>query len=191
MSEIYEKAIEAKRRYLRSVCRLADVCDECLVHKVHPNHRCGHGYHYTEKPLVPDMEVEQIYKLIYDWVDTAEVKLTTDDQSLIINQTAKINDERVNGQTAKADSGKPRPSLVPKQIIYSIEKVREFGTAKYKDPDNWKNVDIDRFWQATLRHALTAWNDPYAKDEESGLLAIEHIACNVAFILELMAEGKK
>lgn len=179
MSETYENAIEAKRRYLRSMCRLADECDECLVHKVHPNHRCGHGYHYMEKPLVPDMEVEQIWKLTCDWVDTAEAKLTTDDQSMVITQTAK------------ADSGKPRPSLVPKQIIYSIEKVREFGTAKYKDPDNWRNVDIDRFWQATLRHTLTAWNDPYAKDGESGLLAIEHIACNVAFILELMAEGEK
>lgn len=181
MSEVFASEMGGRRKYLRSMCRLADDCEHCLVHAVHPNHRCGHGYQYTEKPLVPDDEVAQIYKQLTENFSLGTVKL--DESMMAANH--------INPQTAKADSGKPRPSLVPKQIIYSIEKVREFGTAKYKDPDNWKNVDIDRFWQATLRHALTAWNDPYAKDEESGLLAIEHIACNVAFILELMAEGKK
>lgn len=91
-------------------------------------------------------------------------------------------------QNAKADDGKPKPSLVPKQIIYEIEKVRSFGVKKYKDPDNWRRVDIDRYHEALLRHTLAIWDDVAARDEESGLLHLSHIACNVAFILELLNE---
>ena len=91
-------------------------------------------------------------------------------------------------QSAKADAGKPQFTLVPKQIIYAIERVRNYGTQKYSDPDNWKRVEPDRYWEATLRHILAAWNDYGAKDEESGLLHIEHAACNLAFLLEMMEE---
>ena len=91
-------------------------------------------------------------------------------------------------QTAKADAGKPDLTLVPTQIIYEIEKIRSYGTAKYGERDNWKKVSIDRYWQATLRHILQAWDDVGATDHESGLLHISHAACNIAFILELMKD---
>ena len=94
--------------------------------------------------------------------------------------------EDMKNQSAKADSGKPNLSLVPKQIIYEIEKVRNFGVQKYKEPDNWKKVELERYHQALLRHTLAIWNDVQAKDKESGLLHLSHIACNIAFILELM-----
>ena len=94
----------------------------------------------------------------------------------------------IKNQQAKADSGKPILSYVPKEIIYEIEKVRSFGVKKYKDPDNWKKVDIERYHQALLRHTLAIWNDIQARDTESGLLHLSHIACNVAFILELLKE---
>lgn len=91
-------------------------------------------------------------------------------------------------QVAKADTGKPILSLVPREIIYELERVRSFGTQKYKDPDNWRKVEIERYHQALLRHVLAIWNDIYARDKESGLLHLSHIACNVAFMLELMKE---
>ena len=94
----------------------------------------------------------------------------------------------IKNQQAKADSGKPTLSLVPKRIIYEIEKVRSFGVKKYKDPDNWKQVEIERYHQALLRHTLAVWEDINAKDKESGLLHLSHIACNVAFLLEMMEE---
>ncbi len=94
--------------------------------------------------------------------------------------------EDMTNQSAKADSGKPNLSLVPKQIIYEIEKVRAFGSKKYKDPDNWKKVELERYHQALLRHTLAMWNDVQAKDKESGLLHLSHMATNIAFILELM-----
>jgi hypothetical protein len=87
---------------------------------------------------------------------------------------------------AKADSGKPNLSLVPTEIIREIEKVRSFGVQKYKDPDNWKNVEIERYHEALLRHTLAVWDDIYARDIESGLFHLSHIACNVAFLLEMI-----
>ncbi len=91
-------------------------------------------------------------------------------------------------QSAKADSGKPILSYVPKQIIYEIEKVRSFGVKKYKDPENWKRVEIERYHQSLLRHTLAVWEDINARDKESGLLHLSHIACNVAFLLEMMKD---
>ena len=94
----------------------------------------------------------------------------------------------IKDQQAKADSGKPNLSLVPKEIIYEIEKVRSFGVKKYKDPDNWKKVELERYHEALLRHTLAIWEDVNAKDKESGLLHLSHIACNVAFLLGLMKD---
>ena len=91
-------------------------------------------------------------------------------------------------QSAKADSGKPILSYVPTEIIYEIEKVRSFGVKKYKDPDNWKQVEMERYHEALLRHTLAIWNDVQAKDKESGLLHLSHIATNVAFLLEMIKD---
>ena len=88
-------------------------------------------------------------------------------------------------QQAKADQGKPHPSYVPVALIEGVMAVREYGNQKYHDPDNWKQVEPERYWQALLRHTLAIWKDPYAVDPESGLLHLEHICCNAAFLLEM------
>ena len=46
-----------------------------------------------------------------------------------------------NNQTAKADAGKPQLTLVPAGIIKAVEKVREYGNAKYHSPAHWKQVE--------------------------------------------------
>ena len=89
---------------------------------------------------------------------------------------------------AKADGGKPHPSYVPVEIIEAVMRVREYGNQKYHDPDNWKTVEPERYHEALLRHILRAWNDPYAVDPESGLLHLEHAACNIAFLLSMKEE---
>ena len=93
--------------------------------------------------------------------------------------------------TAKADGGKPRPTYVPVEIIEAVMRVREYGNAKYGDPDNWRTGEPERYHEAMLRHLLKAWHDPYAVDPESGLLHLEHAACNIAFLLALNPEVKK
>ena len=90
---------------------------------------------------------------------------------------------------AKADAGKIKPSLVPAEIIWAVARVREYGTAKYHDPNNWRKVEPERYHEALLRHTLAVWNEPYSVDSESGLLHLEHIACNVAFLLEMYKDG--
>ncbi len=90
-----------------------------------------------------------------------------------------------NLNTAKADMGKPHPSYVPVEIIEAVMRVREYGNAKYHDPDNWRTVEPERYHEALLRHILRAWTDPYAVDPESGLMHIEHAACNIAFLLAM------
>ena len=92
-------------------------------------------------------------------------------------------------QQAKADQGKPNPSLVPVALIEGVMAVREYGNQKYHDPDNWKQVEPERYHQAMLRHILAAWNDPYKIDPESGLPHIAHVACNIAFLLEMQKEA--
>lgn len=92
---------------------------------------------------------------------------------------------------AKADRGKPHPSYVPVEIIEAVMRVREYGNAKYHDPDNWKTVEPERYHDALLRHILRAWTDPYAVDPESGLMHLEHAACNIAFLLAMKNKEEK
>lgn len=91
----------------------------------------------------------------------------------------------MNKQEAKADAGKPQLTLVPRAILPAIARVREYGTKKYGDPDNWKQVDKQRYRDAMFRHLLAYLDDPEGVDEESGLPHLWHLACNVAFLCEL------
>jgi hypothetical protein len=90
-------------------------------------------------------------------------------------------------QKVKADEGKLRLTLVPSGIIRAIARVRMYGNAKYPDggPDNWKQVEKERYRDAMYRHMLAYLDDPEGTDEESGLPHLWHLACNVAFLCEL------
>lgn len=92
----------------------------------------------------------------------------------------------MNNQEAKADAGKPRLTLVPRRIIWDIAEVRMYAVNnKYKDPDNWKKVEPQRYKDALMRHLMKYLDNPKSVDEESGLNHLWHIACNVAFLCEL------
>ena len=93
-------------------------------------------------------------------------------------------------QQAKADQGKPHPSYCPVELIKGVVAVREHGTAKYGDPENWWKVSADRYHEAILRHVLEIWEDPFAVDPDSGLYHLQHIATNISFLLKMRREGK-
>ena len=99
-----------------------------------------------------------------------------------------IEDEQTDVQEAKADGGKPRPSLVPPALIDGVMRIREFGTARYGDPNNWRKVDADRYHDALLRHILAMWEDWGAVDPDSGMPHLWHAACNIAFLMQYMEE---
>lgn len=89
---------------------------------------------------------------------------------------------------AKRDAGKPRLSLVPPQIIFDIAQVREYGNRKYGSADNWKEVELQRYIDALYRHMLAFVEDNRSRDAESGIEHYKHMACNMAFICQLMKQ---
>lgn len=88
----------------------------------------------------------------------------------------------------KDDQGKPRFSLLRfgcPNALEGVARVLTFGAKKYAD-HSWQNVEdgIDRYTSAMERHqnALAKGED---FDPESGLLHIDHVACNALFLAEL------
>lgn len=90
----------------------------------------------------------------------------------------------MTNQEAKMDAGKIRPTLVPVSTITAIASVREYGCTKYGSPDNWRKVEPQRYRDAAYRHWL-AYLGGEEKDSESGLPHLWHLACNVAFLIEM------
>src|SRR5699024_3440094 len=72
-------------------------------------------------------------------------------------------------RTAKADGGKPRPTLVPPSLMEAVAAVREYGCSKYHDQENWRRVEPQRYRDALYRHWRAYLKDPEACVPESGL----------------------
>lgn len=90
----------------------------------------------------------------------------------------------------KDDDGKLEILKCPTQIIKDITEVRMYGYKKYGEQANhWDNVEINRYINALLRHTLEFMKDRGEVDSESGIQHYKHMACNMAFICEMM-EGK-
>lgn len=91
-------------------------------------------------------------------------------------------------QAIKADAGKLELTLVPRNIIREIARVRMYGTKKYATAESWRSVHPSRYRDAAFRHFLAYLDDPRGVDEESGLPHLSHLACNIAFLIELKEE---
>lgn len=91
-------------------------------------------------------------------------------------------------QKIKQDAGKLRLSLVPGELVRAVAKVREYGLAKYGRAESWREVEPERYRDAAYRHLLAYIDNPQGRDAESGLKHLEHLACNIAFLLELEKE---
>lgn len=107
------------------------------------------------------------------------------------NSVAKkeeANMDKPYDQQAKSDAGKPRPTLVPVSLIEAVTAIRMYGNEKYHDPENWRQVEPQRYRDALYRHWL-AYLKGEKCDQESGLPHLWHLACNAAFLIEL--EGGK
>lgn len=93
----------------------------------------------------------------------------------------------MNDQTAKADNGKLRLTLVPPEIIEAVAVIRGYGVSKYPNGgvDNWKQVEKERYRDAAYRHFLAYLREPGGMDSESGLPHLWHCVCNFAFLCSL------
>lgn len=143
----------------------------------------------TRKALAASLGVA--YRTVYGWEieDRAPEKALRPKLYEVLRGSPPITEAKeedsVNNQDAKADAGKPRPTLVPVSAIRAIMAVREYGCQKYHDPDNWRKVDPQRYRDAACRHLLDYLEDHQAKDAESGLPALWHLLCNIAFLVEM------
>jgi hypothetical protein len=85
---------------------------------------------------------------------------------------------------AKDTKGKLDLTLVSPYLIEEVARVREYGTNKYGDSENWRKVEKKEYVKAVWRHLLKiAMGQVF--DEESGLKHWSHIACGVNFIIEM------
>lgn len=101
-----------------------------------------------------------------------------------LEEEANMDKPTNNDQQAKADAGKPRPTLTPVSLIDAVTAVRMYGNAKYHDPENWRQVEPQRYRDALYRHWL-AYLKGEKCDQESGLPHLWHLACNAAFLIEM------
>lgn len=93
----------------------------------------------------------------------------------------------------KNDSAKPQISLVPMQMVIDAAKARAYGNEKYKNTpgyskNNWATLDKQRVLDALMRHLIAYIENPNAKDEESGLSPLCHVAANLSFLCEFERE---
>lgn len=95
-----------------------------------------------------------------------------------------------NQAVYKYDQGKPRLDLVPPGIIEAVGVVRTYGSEKYNTADGWQNVEPERYTAALMRHLCKFLRNPRGKDEESGLPHLWHMACNIAFLIEMYGGDK-
>ena len=95
-----------------------------------------------------------------------------------------VKNEEPEKYKVKADEGKTRLDLVPPSIVWAVGKVMTYGIEKYYE-ESWREVDPIRYKAALLRHLMHYLENPTGRDSESGLYHISHIACNVAFLIEL------
>lgn len=116
-----------------------------------------------------------------EWAEILECNADT----LTNRKRSGWSDEKTLETLIKGNEKMIDISLVPTKIIEAIKQVRNYGCRKYHDPDNWKNVEKERYIDAMYRHLLAYIDDNKGVDEESGLPHLWHLACNVAFLCEL------
>lgn len=79
-------------------------------------------------------------------------------------------------QGIKHDLGKPDLSLVSRELMEEVAKVRMFGSKKYSR-NNWKKgFKLTRSCAAALRH-IFAFLSGESTDPESGELHLSHAVC--------------
>ena len=70
-----------------------------------------------------------------------------------------------------------------------VEADRE-GRLEIFSPENWREVEIERYKDALYRHWLAYLGGEWL-DQESELPHLWHLACNAAFLIELEGEEER
>lgn len=93
-------------------------------------------------------------------------------------------------QPRKDDSGKLDLTILfeglPDAILATAD-VLDWAVTRKEHPypaHNWRGVDVNRFRAALMRHLMAYFADHDSRDDESGLLHLQHAASNILIILQ-------
>lgn len=93
-------------------------------------------------------------------------------------------------QPRKDDSGKLDLTLffegLPDAIL-SAADVMDWAVTRKERPyqaHSWKGVEASRYRAALMRHLMAYFADHDSRDDESGLLHLQHAAANILFLLQ-------
>jgi len=87
------------------------------------------------------------------------------------------------GDALRYNVGKQRLDLIPASMIEGVGAVLTHGCKKY-EPNNWRKGLSWTGVLSSLKRHLHALERGEDYDQESGLLHIDHVLCNAAFIRE-------
>jgi hypothetical protein len=87
---------------------------------------------------------------------------------------------------SKEDKGKPELSLVYSSILIALAKVRRHGIEKYDSSIDWRDVPVEAFKDALLRHCDAFIRDEEEIDLDSGLPHAWLAAANLMYIIETL-----
>lgn len=88
----------------------------------------------------------------------------------------------------KTHGDKPRLDLFPPEALIGAARVLAYGAKKYGARDWERGNDYGKYYAAALRHLLAWWGGE-ENDRESGLLHLDHAACNLALLRAMAARG--
>ena len=140
--------------------------------------------HANETKNVQFNKFTKLFKENAKQTEKAVAKLNSETEPLDDKEELEQDREKLR-KFAKDTKGKAKISLVPMQILKDVAEVREYGVKKYGSVDSWKEVPIEDYRDALLRHIIEYIKDPSGVDSESGVKHYKHIACNLAFICEM------
>lgn len=147
---------------------------------------CGAGSGGCELLYETDIPCEALMgNSAYFVASLTGYEVVEDSKVVEIDQVKDANMDKPD-QLAKADAGKPRPTLVPVSLIEAVTAIREYGCQKYHDPENWRKVEPQRYRDALYRHWL-AYLKGEKNDPESGLPHLWHLVTNGSFLIEMEA----
>lgn len=119
-----------------------------------------------------------------EWAEMLGIKADT----ITARKRRGWSDEKTLETPVKGNN-MPDISLVPMGIVNAVRQVRLFGMSKYNDPENWRQVEPQRYKDALYRHWLSYLKGEQC-DPESGLPHLWHLACNAAFLIEMEEKHK-
>lgn len=97
--------------------------------------------------------------------------------------------QEVVGKALTYDDGKLPLANLPWAAVRGMNKVQQFGHAKYKDFNNYrKGMEMTRNLSCALRHIVECL-EGHDMDAESKCHPLEHAMCRIAFVLQNIHDG--